>query len=680
MSLSATSKARASEVRRTGARRAGFCARVVPLLAAIVVLLAAGAASTARAQVIRSFTQRNPTTNVRGNIVLVGNTLLTCRSQGNNGCTAAQNGSGNNTSFTMQFVDTDGVSATTNSSSATLTLPAGSSVLWAGLYWGARSTTATRNQIKFRAGAGAYTTLTATQLDTNTVAGASAPDAYQGYANVTAQVQASGSATYWAADITATTGADTTVGYYGGWSLVVVYQDNNQPLRNLTVFDGFASVSNGNNVTTTVSGFRTPLSGTFNTYLGAVAYEGDEGITGDSFRLNATTVSNGLNPATNFFNGSITTLNTQFTAKNPNYSNQFGYDIDTLDASGILPNNSTSATLTFNSTGDLYFPGVLTFAVDVFLPQVDGNVTKTVSDLNGGSVRPDDVLEYTIMVSNTGNDGASNNVLRDPIPTNTTYVANSLQITSGANAGAKTDAAADDQAEYDGVAKQVVFRLGTGATAGAGGTLAPGAATTIKFSVKVNAGTLNNTVVSNQATINYNAQSVGTAYTSQSDGDLTTAGVQPTDVIVVSAPKIDLVKRCTSPANCETQPQPPGTDLIYTITFTNSGGAPASTLNIVDIIPHTVNNAAMTVTKTTEFKVNSLTFDPGDTGLAANAWTPKYYNDAIGYPLPPTPWAPTSNYTPTGTYDPAVSYVAWQITGNIPAGKSGSVTFTVRIK
>ena len=30
---------------------------------------------------------------------------------------------------------------------------------------------------------------------------------------------------------------------YAGWSLIVVYRDPTQPLRNLTVFDGFSDIA-----------------------------------------------------------------------------------------------------------------------------------------------------------------------------------------------------------------------------------------------------------------------------------------------------------------------------------------------------------------------------------------------------------------------------------------------------
>ena len=66
---------------------------------------------------------------VRGDISAVGNTLMTCPGS----CPTVQNGTAsgdalNNNNYTMGYVDVDGDAATFNSSSATVSLPAGSTV------------------------------------------------------------------------------------------------------------------------------------------------------------------------------------------------------------------------------------------------------------------------------------------------------------------------------------------------------------------------------------------------------------------------------------------------------------------------------------------------------------------------------------------------------------------------
>src|SRR3954452_11237382 len=78
--------------------------------------------------------------NANGSILLRGNSNLTCPTLVAT-CPPARNGGGsapNNNSYTMVYTDTDGDPVTTfNDSPATVDMPPGSTVLFAGLYWGA---------------------------------------------------------------------------------------------------------------------------------------------------------------------------------------------------------------------------------------------------------------------------------------------------------------------------------------------------------------------------------------------------------------------------------------------------------------------------------------------------------------------------------------------------------------
>jgi uncharacterized repeat protein (TIGR01451 family) len=470
------------------------------------------------AQVVRAFSSRF-SVNQSGDIRIVGNTLETCSPSGTNGgsCLGARAGGNfNNNDFTMIMVDVDGVATTFNSSTADLDLPAGAGALFAGLYWGgdlsagvggvAAPNAAGRNQVAFTRPDGSSSTVTASQVDVSGTI-------YQGFADVTALVQATGAGSYTVANVQAGTGAN----HYAGWSLVVVYEDPAEPLRNLAVNDGFAVVSSGNpNVSTTIGGFLTPATGPVRSRLGAVVYEGDLSSTGDALRLNGTALSDALNPAANPFNSTIGRLGTRITAKSPDLVNQLGFDIDVVDATGILGNSVNTATMSFATGGETFYPGVVTIATELFAPVIAGNVLKSVSDVNGGALLPGDTLQYSIAVSNTGQDGALNIVLTDTIPANATYVPGSLEVTAGANAGAKSDASADDQAEFDAASNRVRFRLGVGATGAAGGSLAPGGTTTARFRVVVAAAAQSGTAIDNRAEVTYNAQTLGTSSTATS--------------------------------------------------------------------------------------------------------------------------------------------------------------------
>ena len=229
---------------------------------------------------------------------------------------------------------------------STLALPSGATVLFAGLYWGgdwstgsaAAPNASARNTVKFRApGAGAYSAVTASVLDDSTLN----VGRYQGFANVTTQVQAAGNGSYTVANVQAGKGDD----HYAGWSLVVVYRDTTEPARNLTVFDGLKTIRPSDPPTTIpVSGFTTPPAGAVKTTVGFVTYEGDLGIVGDSASLNTTVLSNAQSPATNFFNSSISDNGAAVTSKTPNFVNQFGYDADLINADGILPTGRRART------------------------------------------------------------------------------------------------------------------------------------------------------------------------------------------------------------------------------------------------------------------------------------------------------------------------------------------------
>ena len=77
----------------------------------------------------RTFALRTPAFNIKGDAVIVGNRVIA-------GASAAKD----NNATTISNIDLDGDATTTrNSSSADLTLPVGSTVAWAGLYWAGRS-------------------------------------------------------------------------------------------------------------------------------------------------------------------------------------------------------------------------------------------------------------------------------------------------------------------------------------------------------------------------------------------------------------------------------------------------------------------------------------------------------------------------------------------------------------
>ncbi len=220
----------------------------------------------------------------------------------------------------------------------------------------------------------------------------------------------------------------------------------------------------------------------------------------------------------------------------------------------------------------------MTTAIDLYAPQIVS--TKTATDLtNTGPVQPGDLIQYSMTVSNTGQDAAKNVVLTDIIPANTQYVPGTLRIVSGANAGAKTDAPGDDQAEFVSAGNDVVFRLGTGATSSTGGTLAIGGTTTIQFEVQVNLATPDQTVVNNQATIT----AVGVT-----SGFPLTALSSIASFLVHPLADLGLTKTINNPSPNV------GDTITYTINLSNAGPSSATGVQVTDLIPSGLSFVAAT--------------------------------------------------------------------------------------
>ncbi|MDH2430315.1 hypothetical protein PYR91_33230, partial [Sphaerisporangium sp. TRM90804] len=528
--------------------------------------------------------------NFRGAVTRAGNTLLTCYPPAVPDCATRRNGSGNN-NVAATFVDVDADATTFNSSTANLVMTTGAQVAYARLYWGARSQTTTdtpglpagnrlspniglRGRILIRApGAAGYVTVTASAGDIGDT-----PDevttggiVYGASADVTSLVASAGAGTYTAANLQAGRGFDA-LGAFGGWSLVVAYRDASLPLRNITLFDGFLQQENGAPSTTiTVSGFQTPVTGTVRAQLGEIAYDGDNAIVGDSMSIKTpngplTVLSDSLHPANNFFNSTIATLGAQVTNRNPAYTNTLGYDSNILDASSAFRNNDTSAAITFSTVGDAYWPQSVYTQID--LHQANVQLTKSATVVSGTDLAPGSVIEYTVTATNVGDDNAIGVVLTDPIPAGAIYVPGSISVASGPNAGPKTDAVGDDQAEF--VNNQVVAQLGTGAGPFAGGTLGVGQSSSVKFRVTLGP-TSPGTTVTNTASVRY-----ASADTPAQQG--TGTGAVST-VVPVQVSSLALLKTASP-----TTTTAAGRSISYSYRITNTGQTTLTGVGVVDTV------------------------------------------------------------------------------------------------
>ncbi|MDD4148925.1 MAG: HYR domain-containing protein [Bacteroidales bacterium] len=434
------------------------------LIFTFILLLTSGI-SDLRAQVIKSFTQRSSQYtpakfiyNVKGDFTLVGNTNLTPVSYGDN--------TSNNNS--MMYVDVDSDITTLNSSSANLSLstenganPDCSNIVYAGLYWTGRSHDGGNSPLTFSVtksgvtvnfdkqkvllkgpGAASYTTVTANSNDiyypvTNH------GQMYSAYVEVTDYVRQYGIGEYFVGNVALREGNGGSTGYYGGWGMIVIYENSKMNWRDVTVFDGHAYVA-GNvtaNYTIPVSGFNTTQSGNVNMKLGVIAGEGDRNISGDYLQIrnhantNWVDISHAGNSTNNFFNSSIFTGGN---SRNPNLLNNTGIDISMFDipnsGNSVITNNQTSAQFRYGTTQDTYTIFMMAMSVDAYIPTPEAQTTiqsiNAVPYLTGDPLvaQPGNEIEITIDVKNKGTEPIDNAKLIVPIPFASSYVSSSAQI------------------------------------------------------------------------------------------------------------------------------------------------------------------------------------------------------------------------------------------------------------
>ena len=168
----------------------------------------------------------------------------------------------------------------------------------------------------------------------------------------------------------------------------------------------------------------------------------------------------------------------------------------------------------------------------------------------------------------------------------------------------------------------------------------------------------------------YINSAVGLIASVQIDTTINVADNAPASVNVsmTTVPNVTLNKCVYSGGSCVTTntSAQPGDDLVYSISFTNTGGYYASGFVITDQIP-----------ANTDFKVGSVTTSLGTTGLTITI----AYSSNGGSTWTYTP-ASGGGSAPAG-YDRNVTNVRWTFGGNLSQtspNNTGSVGFTVRIR
>ena len=202
------------------------------------------------------------------------------------------------------------------------------------------------------------------------------------------------------------------------------------------------------------------------------------------------------------------------------------------------------------------------------------DVQKTVAIANdlttAGIVDPGDTLRYTITTTNIGAIPITNAVLVDAVPTNTTYVGNTVLL----NGLLVTDPSAGVSPLITGVDISTSDLTPPLPVSGAG-VLTPGQSATVTFDVVVDAGTLTGTIISNQGFV---SNTELPTEPTDSDG-IDANGDQPTVVVVGSAPSLSMTKQVVV---VDGGPALAGRELEYIVRVSNTGLVPVNNVVITD--------------------------------------------------------------------------------------------------
>lgn len=459
---------------------------------------------------------------------------------------------------------------TQNGSAAVLTLPAGSTVLYAELVWGGlfRSTvnnisSLLDNSVRFTTPLGSNDIAPdpSTKQNFNITEDNVTVGFYVRSADVTTLVKNAMSGTYSTGRVPAlieALDARASETNHAGWTLAIVYENPSLPLRDLTLWCGGVVVSpSAGSADITLTDFITPDLLPITGKLFVSAQEGDAVLEGDRmlFGRDAASlapISGPNNPEDNFFasqindqNGVLDTSGT-FGTRNANAAAGIntsgcrqGWDITAIDVSARLSVGQTTAAVRFETDGDLYVPNCLALQIDS-----KGAVLQVQKSVDKASAEIGEPINYTVVVTNNGSIRAETITLYDLLPNETTLVPGSITI---------------DGTPYGG-ALPVTF-----------GPLEAGASATVKFSVTANAIPVQNPVFNV-------AQAVYTfiPFPGHTVTDVSNSNYTYCYIIRVEVRPVKSVDKGVAVS---------GEELLYTTEITNAGSLPISDVYFTDPIP-----------------------------------------------------------------------------------------------
>ncbi|MFZ3052251.1 MAG: Ig-like domain-containing protein [Sulfuricurvum sp.] len=342
----------------------------------------------------RDFCLRKSMT-VAGNMVSTGNTLVVAPNSNNSSsgnsnanCSTYSNGAyidiatNNNADYKLCTYSVNN-STTLAETMAQLVLPdpANSAIKYAALYVQSVVGSDTVNNVAVRIArnGGTYQTVTPAYIDYADFEGTY--DSFSLMGDVT-QIFTDNSwkdGNYTVSVSNLSEGDTGSTGMYGAWNLVIIYENIDEPMKSVSIFDGWKEVWS-DDVPIPIAGFYTPKQTPINAKVATFVAEGDYTIGGDLFKAFRKSdnqwvdLKNTGQPASDpdqssYSKVAIDGLRTPSPTNNNGIDIQ-NYDIGTGTTYNLLGTEQTDIDFKFTSTGDRYFPSMIAFSTDIYEPKL----------------------------------------------------------------------------------------------------------------------------------------------------------------------------------------------------------------------------------------------------------------------------------------------------------------------
>nr|WP_249684906.1 gliding motility-associated C-terminal domain-containing protein [Flavobacterium sp. CYK-55] len=210
-------------------------------------------------------------------------------------------------------------------------------------------------------------------------------DYFSAFADVTTQIQTTGNGTYTLSDLD----LNPWINYFftegrtnfGGWAIIIVYKNNNLPLNQINIYDGFRSIPNSVDITLN----NLDVTDTNNAQIGFLAWEGDRGIqVNESLFINNNLIASPpLNPSTNAFNGTSTVTNS---------ASMYNMDLDIYSLQGNIGIGDTTLPIRMTSDQDVVLINAVVTQLNQRLPDATVQVDLIESLCNFRDVK----VDYTV--------------------------------------------------------------------------------------------------------------------------------------------------------------------------------------------------------------------------------------------------------------------------------------------